>query len=334
VVQAPVVDRAVPPFFVVGNPRSGTKMLRELLNASPDLWMSEVESHFIPRFARRIGRYGDLSSLRRFTRLADQVRRTRAFWQWQRRGVLIGTEEWFNACSRYDWPGIVEGLYHCVYERESPNAPTPWRHLVWGDKTPHYMGEIPTLASLFPQSRFIHIVRDPRDCVLSTESAWGNSPERTAHEWAERVRRCRPAGRALGEQRFLELRYEDLVADVPGQLGRLFDFLGVATPPDAGRLHRVPENLGAAKGAREVVAGNTGKWKSRMPPEQRRAIEALTGDMLDAYGYEREHPALPTESLSPARMAAYRVRDAWQQLRFRRRELGSWSEVMRFLMAR
>jgi hypothetical protein len=148
------------------------------------------------------------------------------------------------------------------------------------------------------------------------------------------VRRCRPAGRALGEQRFLELRYEDLVADVPGQLGRLFDFLGVATPPDAGRLHRVPENLGAAKGAREVVAGNTGKWKSRMPPEQRRAIEALTGDMLDAYGYEREHPALPTESLSPARMAAYRVRDAWQQLRFRRRELGSWSEVMRFLMAR
>ena len=51
-----VVERAVPPFFLVGNPRSGTKMLRELLNASPDVWMSEVESHFIPKFTRTLAR--------------------------------------------------------------------------------------------------------------------------------------------------------------------------------------------------------------------------------------------------------------------------------------
>lgn len=309
-------------------------MLRELLNASPDLWMSEVESHFIPKFTRQIGRYGDLSSLRRFTRLADALRRTRAFWQWERRGVRVGTEEWFNACPRHDWPGVVEGLFRCVYEREVPGAPTPWRRLVWGDKTPVYMGEIPLLAGLFPQARFIHIVRDPRDCVLSTESAWGNTPERTAQEWADRVRRCRTAGQGLGGGRYLELRYEDLVADVRGGLGRLFDFLGVPTPPDAGRLRRAPENLGAAKGAREVVAGNTEKWKAGMDPATRRTIEALTGDMLDAYGYEREHPGLPIVTLSPARMAAYRARDAWRQLRFRRRELGSWAEAVRFLLAR
>jgi hypothetical protein len=328
------VERAVPPFFVVGNPRSGTKLLRELLNASPDVWMSEVESHFIPKFTRRIGRYGDLSSLRRFTRLADALRRTRAFWQWQRRGVLIGTEEWFNACPRHDWPGVVEGLFRCVHRRERPEAATPWPALVWGDKTPVYMSEIPLLASLYPRARFIHIVRDPRDCVLSTEQAWGNTPARTAQEWADRTRRCRADGRALGDARFLELRYEDLVADVRGQLGRLFDFLGVPTPPDAGRLARVPENLGAARGAREVVAGNTQKWRTAMAPDARRAIEGVAGDLLDAYGYEREHPSLPTSAVPRARMAAYRLRDAWRQLRFRRRELGSWAEALRFLMAR
>ena len=71
-----------------------------------------------------------------------------------------------------------------------------------------------------------------------------------------------------------------------------------------------------------------------MPAADRRAIEELTGDLLDAYGYEREHPGAATRSLSAVRMGAYRLRDAWLQLRFRRRELGGWAEAVRFLMAR
>jgi hypothetical protein len=170
--------------------------------------------------------------------------------------------------------------------------------------------------------------------VLSTEDAWGNTALRTAQEWATRVRLCRAAGTRLGRGRFLELRYEDLTDDVPGQLARIFDFLGVPTPADAGRFRRVPENLGAAKGAEAVVAGNKQKWKTRMTLEERRDVEELTGDLLDAYGYEREHPTMPVRTLSPVRLLLYRVRDAWLQLRFRRRELGSWAEAVRFLMAR
>lgn len=309
-------------------------MLRELLNASPEIWMSEVESHFIPKFTRAIDRYGDLGDRARFERLVGALRGTRAFWQWEHRGVHVPTDEWWAACPRRDWPGVIAGLFRCVHRREVPNARVPWESIVWGDKTPVYMGEIPLLAALFPASRFVHIVRDPRDCVLSTESAWGNTPVRTAQEWATRTRRCREAGRALGAGRFLEIRYEDLTDDVVAGLARLFDFLGVPTPPDAGRLRRAPENLGDAKGAREVVAGNKQKWKRAMSAELRRDVEALTGDLLDAYGYEREHPGAPTRTLSRVRLEAYRMRDAWRQLRFRRRELGSWTEAVRFLMAR
>jgi len=329
-----VVERAVPPFFLVGNPRSGTKMLRELLNASPDVWMSEVESHFIPKFTRAIAGYGDLGTRPKFDQLTESLRGTRAFWQWERRGVQVGDAEWWEACPSHDWPGIVAGLFRCVHRREMPDAAARWESIVWGDKTPVYMGEIPLLSTLFPQARFVHLVRDPRDCVLSTEDAWGNTALRTAQEWATRVRLCRAGGARLGGGRFLELRYEDLTDDVPGQLARIFDFLGVPTPADAGRFRRVPENLGAAKGADAVVAGNKQKWKTRMTPEERRDVEELTGDLLDAYGYEREHPTMPVRTLSPGRLLAYRVRDAWGQLRFRRRELGSWAEAVRFLMAR
>jgi hypothetical protein len=328
------MERAVPPFFVVGNPRSGTKLLRELLNASPDVWLSEVESHFIPKFTRQIAGYGDLGVRSDFERLATALRGTRAFWQWEHRGVHVPSDEWYAACPRHDWPGVIEGLFRCVHRREAPADSGRWAEIVWGDKTPVYMGEQPLLASLFPHARVIHIVRDPRDCVLSTEDAWGNSPLRTAQEWADRIRSCRAAGRALGRERYCELRYEDLTDDVHEPLRRVFGFLGVPEPIDAGRPLRVPENLGAARGTREVIAGNKQKWKTRMEPELRRAIEAITGDLLDAYGYEREHPGLPIRSLSRARLGAYRVRDSWQQLRFRRRELGSWSEAVKFLMAR
>jgi hypothetical protein len=328
------VNRATPPFFLVGNPRSGTKMLRELLNASPDIWLSDVESHFIPKFTRRIGEFGDLAERPSFDRLTAALRRTRAFWQWERRGVRIDGDEWWAACRTRDWPGVVEALFHCVHRREIPDPPKPWEEIVWGDKTPVYMRELPLLARLFPQARFIHIVRDPRDCCLSAETAWGNFPLRTAQEWADRTRACRAAGAALGPARYCELRYEDLVADVRRQVARVFDFLGVPTPADAGRLFRVPENLGAARGATEVVATNTQKWKERMSPALRRRIEALTGDQLDALRYEREHPDVPLRRLSPAALLAYRVRDAWRQLRFRRRELGSWTEAVRFLRAR
>ena len=94
------MERAVPPFFVVGNPRSGTKMVRELLNASPDLWMSEVESHFIPKFTRAIDRFGDLADRAAFERLAAALRGTRAFWQWEHRGVHVSNDEWWDACPR------------------------------------------------------------------------------------------------------------------------------------------------------------------------------------------------------------------------------------------
>jgi hypothetical protein len=309
-------------------------MLRELLNRSPDLWISDVESHFIPRFTRDLARYGDLGERANFERLVEALRGTRAFWHWNRRGVHIDTGHWYRLCRRHDWPGVLEALFRCVHEQEIPEPPKPWDDILWGDKTPAYMSELPLLARLYPGARFVHLVRDPRDCALSAEDAWGNTPLRTAQEWADRVRAGRSAGATLGESRYHELRYEDLVADVRGRLTAVFEFLGVPTPPDAGRFLRVPENLGSARGAEEVVTGERQKWKRQMQPALRRRIEGVTGDLLDAYGYEREYAGLPTARLPAARMTAYRLADAWRQLRFRRTEQGGWVRGLRFLLAR
>jgi hypothetical protein len=307
-------------------------MLRELLNRSPEIWISAVESHFIPRITRDLSRYGDLCERPNFDRLAGALGSTRAFWHWSQRGVRIDTDRWYDLCRTHDWPGVLEALFRCAHEQEIP-APRPsWESILWGDKTPAYLTELPLLAALYPRARFVHIVRDPRDCALSSLEAWGSTPVRTAQEWADRVRACRAAGARLGGERFHELRYEDLLTDVRGRLGALFDFLGVATPAEAGRFLRVPENLGAARGSDRVVAANRQKWKNRMSPALRRRIEGVTGDLLDALGYEREHPELPTRRVPAAHLTAYRALDAWRQLRVRRKEQGGWVRGLRSLL--
>lgn len=309
-------------------------MLRELLNASPEVWISDVESGFLPHVTRGIAAHGDLADRAAFERLAGALEATRAFWYWRRRGVAIDHDAWWAACPSRDWPGVIAGLFRIVHAAEMGETGVPWERLVWGDKTPRYMTEIPLLAGLFPASRFVHIVRDPRDCALSAAAAWGSAPLRTAHRWAEQVGRCRQDGAALGPARFLELRYEDLVADVRGELARVFAFLGLPLPSDAGRFLRVPENLGAGRGRTDVVAANRRKWATAMAPSLRRRIEAIAGELMDAYGYEREHPELGPRPLGGWALRALAVRDALAQLRFRRRELGGWVAAARFLVTR
>jgi len=308
-------------------------MLRELLNRSPDVWISDIESHFIPPFTRRLAEFGDLADRANFRRLAVALGKTRAFWYWRRRGIVVDVDAWYAACRRHDWPGVLEGLFHVVHDHEIRDAPKPWPEILWGDKTPVYMTELPVLAGVFPSARFIHLVRDPRDCALSSAHTWGDSPLRTAQRWADRTRVCRAAGRTLGPERYHELCYEDLVGDVQGVLGRVFGFLGVPVPADAGQFLRVPENLGEARGAAEVVGRNRHKWKARMEPAVRRRIEGIAGDLIDALGYEREYPDLPVRRLSSLELGMLRLRDAWRQVQFRRRELG-WRGAITFLRAR
>jgi hypothetical protein len=138
----------------------------------------------------------------------------------------------------------------------------------------------------------------------------------------------------LGAVRYHELRYEDLLADVPGTLGDIIDFLGVAAPPEPGRFLRVPENVGTARGERAVVAANREKWRREMSPARRRRVEAVCGAAMDAVGYAREHPDVEPRRVGPLAMRGYRLRDAGRQLVFRRRELGTWWRSVRFLLTR
>ncbi len=174
----------------------------------------------------------------------------------------------------------------------------------YGDKTPNYVLQLPLLARLFPEARFVHIVRDGRDVALSVTGIdeWG--PKRVpgaARYWSQHVNAGRTAGRMLGPARYLEVRYEDLAAAPESELRSICAFYDLPFDPAMlsyyERFDEViapdfqPQIHQRLREPPKVVS----KWRTEMTAEDRAAFEAQAGDLLAACGYEVANDARRAE---------------------------------------
>ncbi len=240
------------PLFVVGMPRSGTKLLRDLLNQHPRVAIPRVETEFLPDWHRRWASFGDLSDRERFLSFYEEAT-TSPYFTYMREdeGGHANAQEWFDACRGYGTAQVFEALLRL-------DTGTLGRdEVIWGDKSPGYIRHLPLLEQLFSGARFIHIVRDVRDYVLSMQKAWGKHPLRATQRWVDGVSRAHATGGLLGSSRYLELRYEDLLSEPEAILRRVCDFLGVAFQPTMMELDRSTENLGDTRGATAIQRGNS-----------------------------------------------------------------------------
>src|SRR5262249_13767425 len=118
------------------------------------------------------------------------------------------------------------------------------------NKTVDYALSIPILHQLWPESRFVHLIRDGRDVCLSAMhwrrasrlaelfTTWTEDPAGTSALWWEwHVRKAREDGRPLGGHLYYEIRYEALVAQPEAELQRLCAFLGVPYDERMSRFH-------------------------------------------------------------------------------------------------
>jgi hypothetical protein len=195
-----------------------------------------------------------------------------------------------------------------------------------GDKTPSYVRSIPTLHALWPEARFVHLIRDGRDVYLSTINwdrafkitrrfaAWSQDPVTTAAFWWEwNVRLGRESGGLLEQDLYYELRYEALIANPPEECAKLCKFLDV--PYEDAMLHfhkgreRTEPGLDAKRAWQPVTSGLR-DWRSQMPAGDVERFEAAVGDLLDELGYARAVPRPPSEALKHAR----KIRHSFRQV--------------------
>jgi hypothetical protein len=187
--------------------------------------------------------------------------------------------------------GAAIGTVYAVYatERGKPR---------WGDKTPMYMQNLRLLERLFPDALFVHLIRDGRDAALSFLSmpkglmaeTWMQPHDIAgfACQWRNEVKAARRLGRRVGRERYLEVRYEDLVRDVESVLSDISVFARLRYEPamaDYAGYVDVSAKPHQQSLTRPPTAGLR-NWRLQMPPEDVGGFEQVAGDLLADLGYE------------------------------------------------
>jgi hypothetical protein len=286
-----------PYVFFVGCPRSGTTLLRRIGNAHPELAIIG-ELHWLPRWWEQ--RAGISPEGMVTQELVDRLLADPRFPRFRLAGERVA-ELLEN--------GRPKHFARFVTELFDLHGQVNGKRLV-GEKTPGYVHHLPTLHSLWPQAKIVHLIRDGRDVALSIldwrkgERIVGRVPtweedriSTTALWWEWNVRLGREAAGFLGPDRYYELRYESLVTDPEAECEKLCAFLGLAY--DAGMLSfhegRLKSKPGlSAKAAWLPVTRGLRSWEEQMSSDDMARFEAAAGDLLGELGYRRS-----TVSLSP-----------------------------------
>lgn len=178
---------------------------------------------------------------------------------------------------------------------------------VLAERSPENIGRIAEFHALFPQARFIHVLRDPRDVAVSLwfhgeRLAPGSMVDRHGSiaalaatlvpHWARMVSAARAAARGC-HAKMLELRYEDLHAKPQAACRRLFDFLGVdadaATVDTALAAADFEKLSGRRRGQMDASShfrsGMAGGWRDALPAWTPAGLDAESLAVLASLGY-------------------------------------------------
>ena len=254
------MSRTGPPIFVVGSPRSGTTLLRLILDSHPRIACGP-ETHIL----------ADLDdSLRRHWRRLERYGRDESYWQARCRHLF---EE-------------VKGDYAAA--KGKPR---------WADKTPSYALHLPFITALFPEAQIVHLIRDARMVTASALHRWGwRAAWEMPSRWAASVAQASAAGAGLGPGRYREIRFEHFTIDTEGVLRALFDWLDEPWEPEVLAYDRFAHdgsgrNRTARPGApsepgRAIDPSRATRPSRELDPLLRLRVERVAGRLNRTLGYD------------------------------------------------
>jgi hypothetical protein len=209
------------PVFVIGPPQSGGEMVKWALGQHPDLLPLD-ESGWLAKFA------GDLRTTFVLGKHGAQLPRMGISESEFFATFAASINELILRHARYDSPYIEDVDVRTPLRRY--RSPTD-RKTRWIDFSPEYSSRVYQLRDLFPQARFIHVLRDVREVAavltgLDKAASGQRSAEYAYGEWHRIMQDCVRAERAFGSDTVLRLRYDDLVSNPESILRRTLAFLG------------------------------------------------------------------------------------------------------------
>lgn len=275
------------PLFLLGCPRSGTTLLCRILNAHPAILMTNETAVFI--------------------QLNDMVTKSR---RGCKAGILFGKqyhELWADHLGGQA-KDLVESYYGRIAAAESKTCLA-----YWGEKHPHNSDCLDFLRTGWPEARYLYLVRDPRDSALSIAAMTDKPYQHSLKNWKLFSDKYEAYVDALGGDRCLTVRYEDLVADYPAVAEQCIQWLGLEVDEavtaylerykdvDAHAVGPLLKNNGASPGLAEkakakvktikktdYLSRSVSRWRETLAPEDIAFSRECVGAFLARYGYDTD----------------------------------------------
>ena len=273
------------PTFLFGFERSGTTLLTMMVGAHPHLSCPLSVTGTWWAFADRLEEFGGLKAPTDIRRMVDAVADHERLKLWK---VDFDREALAAQIRPGEYGDLVHAFHTAAAEAEGKAA--------WVNMDIVTLFRFEEVARLFPAARFVQIVRDGRDVALSFKGYrfGGLNALEVADRWSRATVAADRIGHALGPDRYLRIRYEDLVGLPEQTLDRLCDFTGQEYDPAmldyAGDVSRkVPD---ATRDLWPILdrppqTDKIGRWTREMKSSERYVIEEAAGEALDRFGYER-----------------------------------------------
>jgi len=248
------------------------------------------------------------------------VKKSNFYGNFQSQGWLLGDSELYDMLKSGTLGGIIENLikFFIPHNRKTTDY-------IWGDKSPNNLLSIGLLKDFFPNARFIHIIRDPRERALSAHKAWGANLYIAAERWRHRIQATRHLGQQLGDD-YLEIFYEEFTENPAKEIKKLCRFLGISYDESMLVLENPVEKLAEmdaqTRKTTKIVSGNTQKFMKELKPKQIRRIEEIVFPVAGTLGYNllnKETTHLPLKGLQ--KIACY-ISDGFNATKWHIRRFG------------
>lgn len=259
--------------FICGFPSSGTDLLRNILNAHPDISVGG-EFLLLPTLTKEFGPVvapEDIESAQAAIRRVD----------------LYNNLKCANATVPSDRPIAFSELFARML--------VPDRIQWVGSKTPQNTENMDQLLQLFPDGKFVIVIRDVRDVALSWRKKWGKNMFMCARKWNSRMGKSIDTTSQLSSSQYIYVLYENILGQLEQEATRICEFLGVSFDKRMLTFQDyVHENVpGKINFGKAIVEGNKGKWVADLSHGELQKIEQIAWPTMKKFGYIPEVASAP-----------------------------------------